>query len=644
MSYLGQLRLHFAGVFQATVSTVNNDPTHFDNAHFREVFQTPQTSSRDWNGWWNPGGDGVWRLMGCRVTAAHLADGSPAAPTDPVLSYIIADSDHAVAAKLVDLDSEQQLVSEIWGLEVRIADASGNTLVRGAFEPAAFMDIWDRSTGGGGDIGGGAAYQSVLTHPEWGDVEKSPFLCALKAGARDGLLSIKFNVDGFNLDSSSPRFASGRLVGTIGPASSSEPKHFVAGRQFLAVAGPNGNFFAPAGKIGFCVAVVDEDAGKIHLDLGNALPSATSGGPPVDLGALSLNYDNGPDADGDDVLELIGDIAYTGGQWYESTAGVVSLPADRRLTAAELAAVAVNPLVLALTPAGGRPAPAISESPLFVRADRYVFRLNPGDEAEVRLYATRFGRPYPGARIISILDASQLQGGDIPFSPPSPPVATPLDAIDFPARVVADADGIAILPIYATSPGNPRRYIDGQVYGVRPMLEETIYTPSAPYPFNPWDFVSLLVWDDFEIDDSPTWYGGLQPIFQQFANLYPVMGRFLDLGSYESVVANRRLLLLAFGLRMDDPNSMPVTRDLSAAKRKAILRWLSADGTPPLGTQPLAEAAKRASVAESPPPAPDATVPPPGGGKAAAASRRNYLQPRKNQSQPGETAREGAER
>ena len=35
MSYLGALRLHFAGQFQAAVSTVNNDPTHFDNATFQ---------------------------------------------------------------------------------------------------------------------------------------------------------------------------------------------------------------------------------------------------------------------------------------------------------------------------------------------------------------------------------------------------------------------------------------------------------------------------------------------------------------------------------------------------------------------------------------------------------------------------------
>ena len=35
MSYLHAVRLTFAGRFQAAVSTVNNDPTHFDNASFK---------------------------------------------------------------------------------------------------------------------------------------------------------------------------------------------------------------------------------------------------------------------------------------------------------------------------------------------------------------------------------------------------------------------------------------------------------------------------------------------------------------------------------------------------------------------------------------------------------------------------------
>jgi hypothetical protein len=610
MSYLNPLRLHFAGRFQASVSTVNNDPLHYDNRTFQPAYQDRQTRDAP-NGWWNPGGDAYWRLIGCKVTAAYLADGSPVAK-DPVLQYLIADSDRKVAAKLADLDPEQQLVSMIWGLGVRVCDGAGHTLLRGKFDPAAFMDIWDRSGGGGGDIGAGAMYQSVLTDLEWGDVSSSPFLGELKKAAATGLLSIKFNVDGYNMNFQSPEFTRGRVVGTIGPATADEPRHFTAGRQFMTTAGPGGNFFAPAGQINFCSAVVNRSAGKVYLDLGNALPTVTPGGALVNLGAIALvaQAANGPAPI---------DVAYTDPGWYEQTAGVVELPAGRRLTDQELDTLEANPLALLLTPAaGGQPAVAIAESPggLYARADQFVYRLDAGEKAEVRVFATRLGRRYAGARIIAFLDPTGLQ----PSSQlgQAPPVATPARALEFPARVVADGHGVAILHIATGDPGNPRGFIDGQVYGVRVALEETL-PPAVAYPFSPWHFVSLLVFDAFHPDDPPTWHGSLQPVFQQYANLYPVMKRFLDLGSYASVRANRKLLLLAFGLEPADPNSMPATRDLSKAKRRAILRWLAAD-PPPEGTAPAAAPKPMAAPAPAPAAAPAAKLPE--GGKAAAASRR----------------------
>jgi hypothetical protein len=235
MSYLDPVRLHFAGRFQASVSTVNNDPLHFDTAHFdAKKYQARQTAE-DPGGWWNPGGDGAWRLLGCRVTSAWRSDGSAAAADDPVLQCLIADSDRKVTAKIVDLDSEQQLVSMIWGLEVRICTAEGTTLARGRFEPAPFMDIWNRAVGGiAGDTGAGVMYQSVLTGLEWGDLGQSPFLSKLKEHTQTGVLSIKFNIDGYSMDFTSPDFTRGRIVGTIGTAAAGEPRHFVRGRQFMA--------------------------------------------------------------------------------------------------------------------------------------------------------------------------------------------------------------------------------------------------------------------------------------------------------------------------------------------------------------------------------------------------------------------------
>jgi hypothetical protein len=628
MSYLNLPRLHFAGRFQAAPSTVNNDVDHFNNATFIPDYQKFGRGAT--NGWWNPMGDAAWRFSGCKVTAAWLKYDAKTADDDPINKCLVGDSDRSPPAKLVDLDPEQQIVSEIWGLQVRICLPDGTNLLRSRYDTAAFMNIWDRSAAGGGDSGAGAMYQSVLTDLEWGDVSRSTFLMALKTAAADGFLSIKFNVDGYNMDPTSPDFTRGRMVGSIGPWSAADPKHFVVGRHFMAAAGSGGNFFAPAGRVNFCTAVVDAQAGKIVLDLGNSLPTDTPGGRMSDLGTLGLGYLDvvaaNPPNDGSPPI-LVGTIPYLQPGWYATTAGLVTLPDDRTLTPDELAAVQQNPLAVTATAGNGNTTVAIAEAPngTYVRADQFVFRLSPGDKAKVRVFASQFGAPYKGARVISVLDPSQLQPGS-PLGP-APPVAVPADIVDFPARVIADQNGMAELDIQVGDPKQIRDFIDGQVYGVRPILEDDLAF-GAGYNFDQWEFVSLLVWSGFAEENPLTWYGSIQPILQQYANLYPVMKPIVDLGDYDSVCANVGILALAFGLPIDDPNSMPVTRDLSPAKRSAILRWLrepGPDGKPRKGTAPPPVVAAAAARAVAPPASDEEPI---RGGKAAAASRRLMLRKR----------------
>lgn len=207
MSYLSNaLRLHFAGRFQATVSTVNNDVTHFNNDTFKPRYQERMADNGvPMNGWWNPAGDGVWRLLGCDIAAAYLTNGTPVTGTDPILGMSVADSDKSAPAKIVDLDPEQQMVSTLFGLTIRIADrTTGHTLMEGSFDPAAFTELWSKiqSSGGGGDMAYGAMWQSVIHVTYWADVSGSKFLTELKHAAQQNsnLLSIKFNVDCFNMN------------------------------------------------------------------------------------------------------------------------------------------------------------------------------------------------------------------------------------------------------------------------------------------------------------------------------------------------------------------------------------------------------------------------------------------------------------
>jgi hypothetical protein len=609
MSYLDPLRLSFAGKFKAAPSTVNNDVTNFNIATFQ-----PSDRERGKGGAWNPAGDAVFRLFGCAVTSAFV-DGAEVVD-DPVISLLLADTSTAMPGKIVDLDPEQQLVSQIWGFQVRLCDAAGKDALRGAFEVAPFIDLWSRDLGTGpeekGDFPFSTFYQSVLTNLKWSDDFDSKFLQKLKDESRDAL-SIHFIVDSYCHDFTSANFTLGRIVGTIGPHRSDGPKHFTLGRYLAPVTGASGN---PIYPVNFCTAVVNSVTSKLLVDLGNALPTVGPLGPQKDIGALTVGYQSGQ------TWKPLGTVDYMADGWYTRYAGISAVPSDRALSAAQLEGIENGQIVIQIATSGSTAAPALTEATdgQHVRADQFVFRVDPGDVVDVDLWLTQWGKPLAGGSISVVADPSGLQTAD-----GWPDVATPATAIHFPGELTTKADGRVTLPIEVSDPGNPRKYIDGQVYGIRVLPASQQMTAQDPS-----EFISLLLLDEFKADDPVTWYGSMQPIFLQYFNLYPVMDRFLNLSNYEDICVPRHLqiLRLAFGLDPSNPNSMPVTRDLSRAKRKAILQWLTdvgPDGKPRLGTPPTTPPVGTMSLekAKTQEPPKSLSIP---GGKALAMSRRLSVQ------------------
>jgi len=584
MSYLDPVRLHFAGQFQADPSTVNNTTSYYNNRTFAEQYKKN-------GGAWNPEGSGAWRFVDCRVTRVCYADGTSTTDpaVDPVVGMRIMDANKRVAGKLVDLDPQQQMVSQIWCLLVRLTDGTVDYFAA-PFETAAFCDLWQRAMVPGRPKQQplSAIYQSVLTPITWGDTSQSRFLRELRAAATDDLLSIKFNVDGYDRDSTIPTFTLGRMVGSIGPATAAEPHHFVLGRHL------GGTDF----HMNFMPCVVDRKAKLLTADFGNAIATHKPGGAIMNIGAIAVGIiDNNSGR-----FNAIGTLSsYDAPGWYESTAGVQAFP----LSDAALAALATNPVAVAIN---GQPFLQENVDGLFVRADAFVYRLSPGDTAEVQLYATQYGELQDGAPIVVNFDPSQLQGS----TTGKPPVATPASAITGfdPNTPIIASNGRAVLSLKASDPKNPRGYVDGQVYGVRPLPQAVAQNAPGSW-INPADFVSLLVWNAFDDTEAPTWYGNMQPIFTQYGHLYPLMDKLIDLTSYEAVAAHTEILTFVFSLPESDPNSMPVTRDLSPAKRAAILHWLKTpgpDGKPLLGTPPPEAAA--APMALEAPVADEATPPP----------------------------------
>ncbi len=587
MSYLNSLRLVFAGDFQSDVSTVNNDVRHYDNATFEKRFQKYQEGTGNnaiLNGWWNPIGSAAFRLINCKVKSVLVNNEEI---QDSAIGLSIGGSNNRAGGKMVDLDPQFQMASGIWGLTIRLTDGEQNFLV-GQFEPASFRDImFGRRQGAGGSGGASAAFQSVLTDLQWSDdLRGSHYLESLKAAsANNGKLSIRLTTFGYSTSKDAERFTLGTVIGAIGPYDDHEPDSFVQGRRMV----PNvDNRGAPINKINFFDGWVDQEKSSVLVDLGNALPLTFELGL-QDLGNLQLavlkdiNTKESEILSPDNGYVALGTmIPYQTADWLYKTAGIHSAP----LLPDQLDLIQEHPLALIQMLEDNTAKVLVRESidGLFIRADEFVQRVEPSETAEIELFASRYGKPLPDTSVkinFSPPNNGNGGGGTGPNSPQakSPWTDLPREALtNLPLTLTTDIAGKAKLSIETQDPGNPRGYIDGQIYTVQYSLEGQANSQKQAL-----DAIYILLFDGYSIPEQPTWFEHIHPIFQQYGNLYPIMSqRLVDLGDYDSVRQHRAILDLSFSLDIHDSNSMPVTRDLSAAKRSTILRWLReqhADGS-----------------------------------------------------------------
>lgn len=211
MSYLDSPRIHFTGFFQADVSTGNNDVRYFDVDAFQPEYQ--QLSLTGDGGSWHPNGTGVFRFVNCQITGASL-DGRAiyAQSQDAVIGMSLQNADDRAPGKMVDLDPQQQAVSEIWGMGVRLTNGRHRALFAGDYAPAAFTNLWARQqTGVLMDQKLGACYGSVLENVRWEGDSDSPVLEELADLSEHGLLAIQFNVYGYGRDPTIPRYTMGDI-------------------------------------------------------------------------------------------------------------------------------------------------------------------------------------------------------------------------------------------------------------------------------------------------------------------------------------------------------------------------------------------------------------------------------------------------
>nr|MCH9679788.1 hypothetical protein [Deltaproteobacteria bacterium] len=531
-------------------------------------------------------------------------------------------------------DPQQQMVSQIWGMEVVLVDPMGRRLVRGRFVTAPFIDLWKRQqVSENFDQTLAAVYQSRLVDVTWGDISRSPFLQALAANTLEEQLSMRFNVFGFDRDPNAADYMTGKVVGSIGPVHEGEPVFFTTGRQLIP-SFPGPFPVIPGQGVNTCTAVVDDQREVVTIDLGNALPIVTAAGDPMPMGALLLAVAKDQDVEEGgfvppNELAVLGSIPYQDPS-FQDIAGVIDLDYSDKANVKVL--LADHPLIVVqqLGSTGYRVLVRETRAGLALRADQLVHRLDPGVSRPVTIYTTRWGKPCAAKVGLEMVPkAERTIGGPGTGANlnqdtwPVPEVCVPAGALEFagsetgpagPVDIDASGRGTATLTTNAQGPGNPRGYIDGQIYAVRLRLDGA---PPA-WHTSPWQFLSVLCWDTLDDDPQlPTWYRDIQPIFEQYGNLYPIMSRhWIDLRDYDQVVRHVRILEMAFSLPESDPNHMPVTRDLSTAKRAMILRWLDEtgpDGLPLRGKPSDKPAPCPPRIVARTRPAPAAEVPDPAG-------------------------------
>ncbi|GAB5399905.1 MAG: hypothetical protein Aureis2KO_14900 [Aureisphaera sp.] len=586
MSYLHTPSIHFSGDFLADVSTVNNDPAHYNNKTFKSSFQKVRDGSSP-NGWWNPEGGAVFNFENCQVTQFVGPDGhvSKDLGMEALQGCTIAGAEGRTTGKMVDLDPQEQGSSELWAVQLRLLASDGSVILEGNIAPTAFRDLQLRQHDGS-KINGqplGATWTSVLENITWGEIAmQSPFFMELKNATHGNKLSVNLNSFGYYYAHNDGRFSLGRVLGSIGPWFDHEPKTFASCRRLhgtYQMGSANGPMFFTYSNF-----LVNESEQSLALDLGGSFPISDPYGTisfdqKLILGITKKPLKNTPSNTSilfntNDFMP-IGPIQYEKGMdWLLETCGVLYF---NELDQEVLDMLSNHQVVLLAEVKEGEQYLLLareSEEGYYLRADNFVQRLDADQTNTVEFYALQWGKALEKANISLALQPPTPVTPIGPKNPISeiPGNNYPPEGLGFDSTIQTKDFGKASLQLAGNRIHNPRGYIDGQIYFMNYGFEDLPNDPTN----SSLDSVFIHLRDYYEAIAHPSW-SDIAAIMTQYGNLYPIMSKYLvDLSDPESVKKKLKILLFAFNQSIEDSMHMPVTRDLSDGKRKTICNWLRA--------------------------------------------------------------------
>lgn len=386
------------------------------------------------------------------------------------------------------------------------------------------------------------------------------------------------------------QFNYGKVIGSIGPCLDGEPTYAVPVRTLAQPKGldlkkPENNPFGWWAQAKLDLA---SSTPTLTLDLGNSLPVEMPGRPlwAEKLGTLSLAYYT--ESGGKKTYTtFVPSIDYANPDFIDKRSGMLVVTNFGGIDPKSLANL---PIALRCTLPEPRSLLEENSQGLSMRADQFIFRMNPGlpttptfprgETHTVDLYVRKFGRVEgtDGLKIalstLSPEDAANYTvntlgtGGTHGINKDN--ISTPPDKLLLSSNLVTVTGGKATLTLTGTDPGNPRQFVDGQIYFTTYTFSPTV----ADYSQDPNDLLSVQIYQQTPITGTPTWQNGIGDILRQYGMLYPIMGQF-QLWTYDGVIANREKIQRVLGLDISQPLHMPVTRDLSQIKTNLILTWFN---------------------------------------------------------------------
>lgn len=344
----------------------------------------------------------------------------------------------------------------------------------------------------------------------------------------------------------------------------------------------------------------------LSLDFGSALPEVAQPGTTasdltkVDFGPLTVGVQSG------NTITPIGTIDYSAYNKaaYETSAGII----DLEITAAQAAQLQSGTLVVQ-TGSGTSAVTALAENVYSAQTDDRGIYLDQTGAQEFTITVQQQGSFAANAQVMLVQYDGNLNV--VPLGAVSylnftsgvgiPKIVTASDGTPTLVTIVtADSNGVAMASVEARTPGMPVIAFFPFAAGadaVLPVPPPGLF-PSGPgnyyyatarvLPFDdavPQQFIDL--WNSTQ-DRDQAWTFVYNNILYVYDMIFSVMLQHVDLGNRTAVEQNAVYLAQLIGKKVAEQRTkaMPVTRDLSDGKRKALQLWcyLATHGYP---TTPL---------------------------------------------------------